>query len=139
MAVDPERVKALFLAAILRESPADRRSFLDHEVGEDAELRRRHDSLPAAYDQLPGALERPLGGNLEATEALDGARLASSRHRGQRQRPASPPAERTMAVTARSIRSSAIVSRFARRSARGHGDVFFAEQLRPCGGTWRSS
>ena len=29
MAIEPERVKALFLAAIERDDPADRRAFLD--------------------------------------------------------------------------------------------------------------
>jgi hypothetical protein len=40
MAINPERVKALFLAAIERDDPADRRAFLDAEI-DDAELRDR--------------------------------------------------------------------------------------------------
>ena len=60
MATDPERVKALFQAAIERGDPAARRAFLDDEIGDDAELRDRLDALLAAYDQPPGALDRPL-------------------------------------------------------------------------------
>ena len=45
MAIDPERVKALFLAAIERDDPADRRAFLDAHAGGDAELRDRLDAL----------------------------------------------------------------------------------------------
>ena len=61
MAIDPERVKALFLAAIERDDSANRRAFLDQEIGDDAELRDRLDALMAAYDQPPIALDRPLG------------------------------------------------------------------------------
>ena len=60
MAIDPERVKALFLAAIECSDPAGRRAFLYAEVGDDPELRDRLDALLAAYDQPPGALDRPL-------------------------------------------------------------------------------
>src|SRR5262245_23220718 len=60
MAIEPERVKALFLAAIERGDTADRRAFLDAEVGDDAELRDRLAALLAAYDQPPSALDRPL-------------------------------------------------------------------------------
>ena len=69
MATDHERVKALFLAAIERGDPADRRAFLHDEVGDDAELRDRLDALLAAYDQPPGALDRPLAAEPETTDA----------------------------------------------------------------------
>ncbi len=39
MAIEPERVKALFLAAIERGDAADRRAFLDAEIGDNAERR----------------------------------------------------------------------------------------------------
>jgi hypothetical protein len=41
MAIEPERVKAVFLAAIERADPVERRAFLDGAVGDDAELRGR--------------------------------------------------------------------------------------------------
>jgi serine/threonine protein kinase len=69
MAIDPERVKTLFLAAIERGDPADRRAFLDGEVGDDAELLDRLAALLAAYDQPPSALDRPLAADPEATDA----------------------------------------------------------------------
>jgi hypothetical protein len=60
MATDPERVKALFLAAMERSDPADRRAFLDGDVGDD-ELRDRLEALLGVYDKPPAALDRPLG------------------------------------------------------------------------------
>ncbi len=71
MATDPERVKTLFLAAIERGDPAERRAFLDGEVGDDAELLDRLVALLAAYDQPPSALDRPLAADPEATDAPD--------------------------------------------------------------------
>ena len=91
MATDPERVKTLFLAAIERDDPANRLAFLDGAVGGDAELRDRLDALLAAYDQPPGALDRPLGADPEATrrcgrdEGRTGgveSRADEARHRG---------------------------------------------------------
>ena len=78
MTIEPERVKALFLAAIERDEPADRRAFLDGAVGDDAELRDRLAALLAAYDQPPGALDRPLAADPEATVAPDATPSVSS-------------------------------------------------------------
>jgi serine/threonine protein kinase len=69
MATDPERVKALFLAAIERGDPGDRRAFLDAEAGNDPELRGRLDALLAAYDRPPNVLDRPLGPAPRVTNA----------------------------------------------------------------------
>ncbi len=74
MATDPERVKTLFLAAIERSDPAERRAFLDGEVGDDAELLDRLAALLAAYDQPPSALDRPLVADPEATDAPNATR-----------------------------------------------------------------
>jgi eukaryotic-like serine/threonine-protein kinase len=132
MAHYPELVKALFLAAIERVDRADRQSFLDQEVGENSELRLRLDALLAAYDQPPGALERPLGANLEPTEALDGAQLASS------SRPSKAPEAGLTANRSdddgQSVIDTIIADRYKIRQAIGEGGmgtVFFAEQLRP--------
>ncbi len=78
MAIDPERVKVLFLASIERGDPADRRAFLDAEAGDDTELRDRLDALLAAYDQPPGALDRPLGAEPEVTDGLEATPSGSS-------------------------------------------------------------
>jgi hypothetical protein len=48
MAIEPERVKALFLAAIERGDPADRRAYLDGEVGDDVELLEQFDVVREA-------------------------------------------------------------------------------------------
>jgi hypothetical protein len=50
VATDAHRVKALFQAAIERHDPAERRAFLDAEIGDDAQLRGRLDALLSAYD-----------------------------------------------------------------------------------------
>src|SRR5262249_42585898 len=83
MATDPERVKALFLAAIEWDDPAGRRAFLHGEVGDDAELRARLEALLAAYDRPPSALDRPLAADPEATEVLNAAQSASSPPAGE--------------------------------------------------------
>ncbi len=52
MPVDPQRVRAVFLAAAERPA-AERPAVLDRECGADAELRRRVEALLTAYDE-PG-------------------------------------------------------------------------------------
>jgi hypothetical protein len=89
MATDSERVKSLFLAAIDRGDPADRRAFLDAEVGDDGELRGRLDALLAAYDQPPSALDRPLAADRESTDA---PKDTPSLHRPREGSAAPPPA-----------------------------------------------
>ncbi len=81
MAIDPERVKALFLAAIERDDSANRRAFLDQEIGDDDELRDRLDALMAAYDQPPIALDRPLGPDPRAGVDADATHAVSSPRR----------------------------------------------------------
>src|SRR4051794_15660132 len=73
MAIDPGRVKALFQAAIERADPEERRAFLDREAGDDAALRDRLDALLAAHDRPPGALDRPLDADFQATSNIPGA------------------------------------------------------------------
>src|SRR5262249_25078629 len=53
MAVDPARVKSLFLAASEIADPAERAVYLDRECGEDAELRARVEALLRANDASP--------------------------------------------------------------------------------------
>ena len=128
----PERVKALFQAAIERDDPASRRAFLDDEVGDDAELRDRLDALLAAYDQPPGAVDRPLAADPEATSAPDATRSVSS--------PASrgvaddgPTVDRSK-DDGPSLIDTIIADRYKIRQEIGEGGmgtVYFAEQLRP--------
>ncbi len=73
MAIDPARVKALFQSAIERHDPAERRAFLDGEIGNDAELRARLDALLAAHDGPQGLLDRPLDADPQATSEIPGA------------------------------------------------------------------
>ena len=132
MAIDPERVKALFLAAIERDDPADRRAFLDAEAGDNAELRDRLDALLAAYDQPPGALDRPLAADPEATDALDATRSASSPPPGT-----TPDDRLTVDRTdddGPSLIDTIIADRYKLRQEIGEGGmgtVYLAEQTQP--------
>ncbi len=132
MAIDPERVKALFLAAIQQGDPADRRAFLDAEAGGDAELRDRLDALLAAYDQPPGALDRPLAADPEAADGPDATRSVSSPPPGK-----TPDDGLTVSRTdddGPSLIDTIIAERYKIRQEIGEGGmgtVFLAEQLRP--------
>ena len=132
MAIDPERVKALFLAAIQQGDPADRRAFLDVEAGGDAELRDRLDALLAAYDQPPGALDRPLAADPEAADGPDATRSVSSPPPGK-----TPDDGLTVSRTdddGPSLIDTIIAERYKIRQEIGEGGmgtVFLAEQLRP--------
>ncbi len=132
MAIDPERVKDLFLAAIERGDPASRRAFLDDEVGDDDELRDRLSALLAAYDQPPGALDRPLAADPDATGAPDASRPVSSPPpRGVADD--GPTAQRSKDDGPNLI-NAIIADRYKLRQEIGEGGmgtVYFAEQLRP--------
>jgi serine/threonine-protein kinase len=132
MATDPERVKALFLAAIERSDPDDRRAFLDAEAGGDPELRDRLDVLLAAYDQPPGALDRPFGADPKATDGLNATSLVSSPRRGGIGDD-SPTVGRSN-DDGPDVINTIIADRYKIRQEIGEGGmgtVFFAEQLRP--------
>jgi hypothetical protein len=62
MTLDPGRVQAVFLAASEQESAAGRIAVLEFECAEDAELRRRVESLLIAHDKPDGPLGRSLLG-----------------------------------------------------------------------------
>jgi serine/threonine protein kinase len=64
MALDPQRLKALFLAAAELPAPAERAAFLDRECGADEELRRPLEALLRAHDDPGGFLEQPTAGAL---------------------------------------------------------------------------
>jgi hypothetical protein len=51
MPVDPERVQAVFLAAVERQTAVDRAAILDRECSGDPELRQRVESLLRANDK----------------------------------------------------------------------------------------
>ena len=124
MAIDPERVKALFLRVIEREDPAERRAFLDAEAGDNPELLDRLAALLAAYEQPPGALDRPLAAVPEAALGLDATQSTSGATRGLLRAMTSPPTERTTPARTSSTRSSPIATRYARRSAKGEWGRF---------------
>ena len=132
MATEPERVKALFLAAIERSDPTDRRAFLDAEAGSDAELRDRLDALLAAYDRPPGALDRPLGAETDATDGLNASPPVSS------PRPGGIGKDSTTVGRSNDdgpdVIDTIIADRYKIRQEIGEGGmgtVYFAEQLRP--------
>src|SRR5438128_10224664 len=67
MPVEPQNVKALFLAAVEKTSPAERRALLDEQcVGEPA-LRRRVEELLQAHDEPGSLLNTPSSGAKEDT------------------------------------------------------------------------
>jgi eukaryotic-like serine/threonine-protein kinase len=61
MAVDPARVKSLFLAAADLADPAERAAYLDHACGAEAELRARVEALLRANDASPLPESEPAG------------------------------------------------------------------------------
>jgi serine/threonine protein kinase len=56
---DPQRVQAVFLAAVESPSPAGRAAVLDRECGPDADLRRRVEALLRANDEPDSVVDRP--------------------------------------------------------------------------------
>ncbi len=70
MPVDPNRVQAIFLAAVEYSTPADRAVILDRECSTDQELRQRVESLLKANDQPDRFLDQPFVG--PADPARDG-------------------------------------------------------------------
>jgi serine/threonine protein kinase/tetratricopeptide (TPR) repeat protein len=132
MSTDPERVKALFLAAIERPDPADRRAFLDGEVGQDEELRGRLDMLLAAYDQPPSALDRPLAADPEATDGSNATRSLSSPPAGETSEDG--PTISRPKDNGPELIETVIADRYKIRQEIGEGGmgtVYLAEQLRP--------
>jgi hypothetical protein len=67
MAVDPARVKTLFLEASDLPSPAERAAYLDRECGGEPELRARVEALLAADDGAGGLSEPDVTGMSETT------------------------------------------------------------------------
>ena len=59
MTLDPQRVQAVFLAAIEQENLPDRDEILDRECAADEELRRRVQALLIAHDHPDSLLDRP--------------------------------------------------------------------------------
>jgi tetratricopeptide (TPR) repeat protein len=132
MATDPERVKTLFLAAIERGGPADRRAFLDSAVGDNAELRDRLDALLAAYDQPLVALDGPLAADPEATDAPNAAPSVSSPTAGGIG--GVGPTVSQPKDDGPSLIDAVIADRYKIRQEIGDwgmGTVYIAEQLRP--------
>jgi eukaryotic-like serine/threonine-protein kinase len=135
MAIDPVRVKALFQAAIDRDNPAERRAFLDNEIGGDDALRERVVALLAAFDNPLADLDRPLAASLEATAAdgpnpRDTQPLASSRPDSTLDG-AAPQGRQSEGS---SIIGTTVVGRYKVRQEIGEGgmgSVYLAEQTQP--------
>jgi tetratricopeptide (TPR) repeat protein len=133
MAIDTGRVKALFQSAIERSDPAERRAFLDREVGDDSALRERLNALLAAHDQPPGALDLPLDAGLGASsDHPDATGTFSS------EAPIRPDADgptRGIGNGEAAIPLDTVIAgRYKLRQVIGEGgmgSVYLAEQLRP--------
>ena len=65
MPIDPIRVQAVFLAAVISQNPADRNAVLDRECGTDLELRQRVESLLRAHDETDDFLDQPVVGPID--------------------------------------------------------------------------
>ena len=72
MAVDPQRVRTVFLAAAKHQELADRAVVLDTECAGDLELRRRVEVLLNDYDRSDGTIHSPAAGSRpDAPPAVD--------------------------------------------------------------------
>src|SRR5262245_18068228 len=58
MSVEANTIKAVFLAALEKTTPAERAAYLDEACAQDATLRRRVETLLQAHDR-PGRLDQP--------------------------------------------------------------------------------
>src|SRR4051794_37124431 len=73
MPADPRRVKDLFGAALDLPDAVTRRTFLDRECVNDADLRQRLDVLLRAHEDPASALNRPLAEVAPADPGATGA------------------------------------------------------------------
>ncbi len=134
MATDPVRVKALFQKAIEKDDRADRRAFLDAEIGGDAELRHRLDALLAAFDDPPAALERPLGDDDPGATVDTGPQATVDIAPSPARTDPEGPTLSYHDPDAAGLLNSVIADRYKIRQSIGEGGmgtVFLAEQLRP--------
>ena len=134
MAIDPGRVKALFQAAIERDDLAERRAFLDREIGADTELRDRLDALLAFYDHPPGVLNQPLDADPQATIAADSNDARAVSPPSAYEAGADDPTFTYRREEGPSPLDTVIAGRYKLRQeigAGGMGSVYLAEQTRP--------
>jgi serine/threonine protein kinase/Tfp pilus assembly protein PilF len=74
MALDPQRLKELFLSAAEITSPSERAAFLERECGDNAELRRKVEALLHAHDDSGGFLApAPTGDRIPDEDASEHA------------------------------------------------------------------
>jgi hypothetical protein len=59
MPVEPDKIKAFFLAALEKDTSAARAAFLDQACAGDVALRQRVEALLQAHDQPDGLLDHP--------------------------------------------------------------------------------
>jgi serine/threonine protein kinase/tetratricopeptide (TPR) repeat protein len=72
MPADPQRVQAVFLAAIEAADPTARAALLTRECGDDAELRQRVDALLQAHDQSGSSLDHPAAEGATSDDVVPG-------------------------------------------------------------------
>jgi WD40 repeat protein/serine/threonine protein kinase len=78
MALDPQGLKELFLAAVELSAPAERAAFVDRACGAEEELRRRLEALLRAHDDPGSYLEEPDAGVLHTDGPQSGRFLRPS-------------------------------------------------------------
>ncbi|MDF1746038.1 MAG: bifunctional serine/threonine protein kinase/MFS transporter [Gimesia sp.] len=70
--VNPQSIEGLFLIALDKKTPAERKQFLDETCGDDLERRRRVEALLLAYDDAGSFLEKsPIGAHETQPISLD--------------------------------------------------------------------
>jgi hypothetical protein len=77
---DPERVQAVFLAAVECHDPDARASVLDAQCSGDADLRRRVEALLSAHEQFDESLDMPLAGLRPRMGPVSGTEHPNAEH-----------------------------------------------------------
>jgi hypothetical protein len=84
MADEPQNLRGIFSEALEKQSPEERRRYLDEVCGDDADLRSRLEELLRAYGQAGDFLEVPaLGGDetLEVSPVCEGPGMVIGRYK----------------------------------------------------------
>src|SRR5438445_9565591 len=76
MAADPRQIQRVFLAAVEKQSPAERTAVLDRQCGDNSELRERVEALLRAHDEPDQLLGRPPVAEIELAQPTTTAGLA---------------------------------------------------------------